>query len=208
MDLTITLIPISLKNIEEPKRSECFKLTSMREDAEFCLNVKCRSPFAKFKVLISITNFNNEHLQATVCSQYDSVCIMNPCSQQEIIFDGFIKHDDEGVTVPFIVGPLFSLCESVVMPHVRATVDAIERLQTVLKVFINEAYLKGARTTLKKLLFSDNNESDLVNNIVNFINVDKIECSEKYVNVTKWVPAINYVTGKQLLTVLFIFKFN
>ncbi|ALR71683.1 hypothetical protein AGNV_151 [Anticarsia gemmatalis multiple nucleopolyhedrovirus] len=210
MDLTVTLVPINLRGVEEPKQTERFKLTAVSADAEFCLNVKCRSPFAKFKVLISVTNFNNDYLQVTVCSRYDSVCVINAHGQKEINFDGFAKHDDEGATVPFVVGPLFSAVSA--GRRVRDAVHAIERHETVAKVFINEAYLKGVWSALKRLIYNDNDEdkyeSDLVNNVVKFINVDKTDISARSANVSKWVPAINYVTGKQLLTVLFIFKFN
>jgi hypothetical protein len=205
MDLTVTLVPINLHGVEEPKQIERFKLTAVCADAEFCLNVKCRSPFAKFKVLISVTNFDNEYLQATVCSRYNSVCVVNAHGKKEINFDGFAKYDDEGATVPFVVGPLFS-AESVGRP-VRAAVHAIECYETVVKVFINEAYTKGVWRSLKKL-YDDKYESDLVNNVVKFINVNKTNINVRRANVSKWVPAINYVTGKQLLTVLFIFKFN
>nr|ABQ12361.1 unknown [Antheraea pernyi nucleopolyhedrovirus] len=206
MDLTVTLVPINLRGVEEPARSECFKLTSVSDDAKFCLNVKCRSPFAKFKVLISVTNFANQHLQATVCSRHDSVCVVNSRGQREIVFDGFPKPDDEGATLPFVVGPVFCCAAA---QRVRAAVDAIERQTTEVKVFINEAHIKSAWNVLAQLFYySDNYESDLANNVEKFINVDKTDISVRGTNATQWVPAINYVTGRQLLTVLFIFKFN
>ncbi|AGR57173.1 hypothetical protein [Choristoneura rosaceana nucleopolyhedrovirus] len=207
MDITMTLVPINLRGVEEPTRSERFKLAPVCADTEFCLTVKCRSPFAKFKVLISVTNFKEKHLQATVCSRYDSVCVINTPGQQEILFDGFAKPDDEGATVPFVVGPLFAARAAGC--RVRAAVDAIEKQETVVKMFINEAYFKSVWGALRQLFFSDNEyESKLVDNVVQFVSVDKAHISARGANSSKWVPAINYKTGKQLLTVLFIIKFN
>lgn len=206
MDLTVTLVPINLCGIEEPKHSESFKLTPACADSDFCLSVKCRSPFAKFKILISVTNFNENHLQVTVCSRHDAVCIINAPGQREILFDGFTKSDDDGATVPLIVGPLFAVQR--VGRQVRAAINAIEDYETSVKLFINEAYLKNAWGVLRGLFYSDNNESELANNVVKFINVNKSDISARCANTSKWVPAINYVTGRQLLTILFIFKFN
>ncbi|AUR45153.1 hypothetical protein Spob122 [Spilosoma obliqua nucleopolyhedrosis virus] len=208
MDITVTLVPINLKGVEEPKRSERFSLTPVCADAEFCLTVKCRSPFAKFKVLISITNFAEKHLQATVCSRYDAVCVVNTPDQREIVFDGFAKPDDEGVTVPFLVGPLFAVRHAG-RRQVRLAVNAIERQETMLKMFVNEAYIKTAWGALRGLFIRDNQEDvDLASNVAKFTSVTKLDIiNAKSVNASNWVPAINYVTGRQLFTLVFIFKF-
>ncbi|AAP29809.1 unknown [Choristoneura fumiferana multiple nucleopolyhedrovirus] len=206
MDITVTLVPINLRGVEEPTHKECFKLASVCANAEFCLTVKCRSPFAKYKVLISVTNFKEKHLQATVCSRYDSLCVINTPGQQQILFDGFAKPDDEGATVPLVVGPLFAARSAGC--RVRAAVNAIEQQQTVVKIFINEAYLKSAWGALRGLFFSDNEyELKLVNSVVEFVSVNKAHNSARGANSSKWVPASNYKTGRQLLTVLFIFRF-
>lgn len=206
MEITVTLVPINLRGAEEPKRSQRFRLKPLCAAAEVCLAVKCRSPFAKFKVLISVTNFDNKHLQATVCSRRAAVCVVNAPGQREVVFDGFAKPDDEGATVPLVVGPLFAARQA--GRCVRAAVDAIQRQQTVLKVFINEAYLQSAWGAVRGLFFSDNNhESDLVSNVGKFISVDETDIGARGANASKWVPAVNYVTGRRLLTVLFIFKF-
>nr|UIX56261.1 HycuOrf-135 hypothetical protein [Hyphantria cunea nucleopolyhedrovirus]UIX56407.1 HycuOrf-135 hypothetical protein [Hyphantria cunea nucleopolyhedrovirus] len=207
MDITVTLVPINLEGVEEPKRSEHFTLTPVCANAEFCLTVKCRSPFAKFKVLISITNFLEKHLQATVCSRHDAVCVVNTPGQREIVFDGFAKPDDEGVTVPFVVGPLFAVRHA--GRQVRVAVNAIERQETMLKMFINEAFLKNAWGALRGLFIGDNQEEhQLANNVAKFISLTKLDINAKSVNASNWVPAINYVTGKQLFAAVFIFKFK
>ncbi|AHD25620.1 ac17 [Choristoneura murinana nucleopolyhedrovirus] len=207
MEITVTLVPINLRGVEEPTRNEYFKLTPVCADAEFYLTVKCRSPFAKYKVLISVTNFKEKHLQATVCSRYDSVCVINSPGQQQILFDGFAKPDDEGATVPLVIGPLFAARSAGY--RVRAAVDAIEQQKTVVKIFINEAYLKSAYSALRGLFFSDNvYDIELVNSVVEFVSVNKAHNGARGANSSKWVPAINYKTGKPLLTLLFIFRFN
>ncbi|QDL57074.1 hypothetical protein QKQ66_gp140 [Dione juno nucleopolyhedrovirus] len=206
MDIIVTLVPINLRGVEEPKLSENFKLTRMRTDAEFCLTVKCRSPFAKFKVLISVGNFEEAHLQITVCSRSDAVCVVNAPGQRQVVFDGFAKRDDEGATVPLVVGPLFAAQRA--DDGVRAAVHAINQQQTAIKMFINQAYLKNVWGALRNMLYSDNHESDLANNVDKYISVDETDVVVRGTNASQWVPAINYVTGRQLLTVLFIFKFN
>ncbi|AGA16172.1 hypothetical protein [Thysanoplusia orichalcea nucleopolyhedrovirus] len=210
MNLKVILVPINLQGEEEPERVERATVTPHSViDTEICFSVKCRSPFAKFKVLIVIDNFDSAFIQATFCSIKNSVTIVNNSNQKHITFDGFVRADDEGTTTPYIVGPLYSVDVIGGDRRVRDVVNSIETQQTLLKVFINEANVHNKWNMLKTIVYN-RNESVLVDNVVKFIKVDKNYNvnNVKKNNVTKWVPALNYFTGKQLLTILFIFKFK
>ncbi|AAN28094.1 hypothetical protein QKT50_gp016 [Rachiplusia ou multiple nucleopolyhedrovirus] len=210
MNLKVILTPINLKGEEEPNCVE--RITIMPcslIDTEICLNVRCRSPFAKFKVLIIVDGFDNDYIQATFCSIRDSVTIVNKSNEKHVTFDGFVRPDDEGTTMPYVIGPLYSVDAAFAADRkVKNVVDSIQNQQTMLKVFINEANVYNKWNMLKGLIYNNNNESVLVNNVVKFIKVDKNYNINKKNNVTKWVPALNYFTGRQLLTILFIFKFK
>ena len=198
-----------MKGEEEPNCVE--RITIMPcilIDTEICLNVRCRSPFAKFKVLIIVDGFDSAYIQATFCSISDSVTIVNKSNEKLVTFDGFVRPDDEGTTMPYVIGPLYSVDAAVADRKVKDVVDSIQNQQTMLKVFINEANVYNKWNMLKGLIYNNNNESVLVNNVVKFIKVDKNYNINKKNNVTKWVPALNYFTGRQLLTILFIFKFK
>ncbi|QCF61028.1 ac17 [Troides aeacus nucleopolyhedrovirus] len=209
MNLKVILTPINLKGEEEPNCVERITITPCSLiDTEICLNVKCRSPFAKFKVIIIVDGFDSAYIQATFCSISDSVTIVNKSNEKHVTFDGFVRPDDEGTTMHYVIGPLYFVDAAVADRKVKDVVDSIQNQQTMLKVFINEANVYNKWNLLKGLIYNNNNESVLVNNIVKFIKVDKNYNINKKNNVTKWVPALNYFTGRQLLTILFIFKFK
>ncbi|ABL75961.1 Mv-ORF9 peptide [Maruca vitrata nucleopolyhedrovirus] len=215
MNLKVTLTPINLNGEEESNSVEHITLTPSVEhitlmprniiDTEICLNVKCRSPFAKFKVSIVIDSFDSAYIQATFCNIKESVTIVNKSNEKRVMFDGFVRPDDEGITLPHIIGP--SIDSIVAGRKVKDVVNSIQNQQTLLKVFINEANMYNK--WLKKLICNNNDESVLVNNVLKFIKVDNnyVNINKKN-NVTKWVPALNYCTGRQLLTILFVFKFK
>nr|WRK22990.1 hypothetical protein [Bombyx mori nucleopolyhedrovirus] len=210
MNLKVILTPINLKGEEEPDCVERITITPCSlMDTEICLNVKCHSPFAKFKVLIIVDGFDSAYIQATFCSISDSVTIVNKINEKHVTFDGFVRPDDEGTTMPYVIGPLYSVNAAGADRKVKDMVNSIQNQQTMLKVFINEANVYNKWNMLKGLIYNNNNnESVLVNNVVKFIKVDKNYNINKRTNVTKWVPAVNYFTGRQLLTILFIFKFK
>lgn len=78
----------------------------------------------------------------------------------------------------------------------------------MLKVFINEVNVYNKWNMFKGLIYNNNNEFVLVNNVVKFIKVDKNYNINKKNNVIKWVFVLNYFMGRQLLIILFIFKFK
>ncbi|ANF29769.1 ORF-121 [Catopsilia pomona nucleopolyhedrovirus] len=225
---TVTILPLFNNDGDDSKKTN----GGNDNNTEICLNIKCFSPFAKYKVLISVEGFDAPYVQATFCTRSDSVAIINKRNEKQIIFDGFVKSDDEGTTVPFMVGPLYSVMANQFLQNndgsddedeekkkrkVVDIVNAIESKQTMIKIFINEANVNNKWDMFKQLFISKNildYESILVNNVVKFMNsVDKNGDvnynSNKTTNVTKWVPvASNFVTGKRLLTVLFILKFK
>ncbi|UZE89801.1 BV-EC31 [Parapoynx stagnalis nucleopolyhedrovirus] len=219
MNLTIKLTPISLDGTEENEnraQSVSIMPSFIDDDEEICFNVKCHSPFSKFKLTMVIEDFEEAYLQATFCNNSNNITIVNTFQQKKLIFDGFII-DDEGVTKPFIIGPLFSINQNVVVDsNICNVVKKIEEKQTLLKVFINEANVFSKWNKFKGLFFNNLiNENLLINNVAKFCSdSDDVECSSsssgsnKINNVTKWVPVLNYFTGKKLLNILFIFKFN
>ncbi|AOT85592.1 cyun134 [Cyclophragma undans nucleopolyhedrovirus] len=234
MNLKVILTPINLQGQEEAEQRFAATLTPKNVDTEICYSVKCRSPFAKFKTVVVIDWFDDDNnavaaVQATFCDRRHALSIVNKDNCKNLTFDGFVKADDEGTTVPHIIGPLFSLQktnDSRRRRRVVEVVEGIQRKQTELKVFINQANNIGNKWgMLKELLFNYRvqNESVLLNDIANFIKCndntkindddddddddDDINSVVRY-NTTKWVPELNYVTGRRLLNVLFIFKFK
>ncbi|USC25869.1 hypothetical protein [Palpita vitrealis nucleopolyhedrovirus] len=216
MNLIVKLTPIDVKGKEQLNCVERYVLSPCTLiDTDICLNVKCCSPFARYKVLIIVNNQKNKFIQTTFCSFNNSVTIVNKLNDKRIIFDGFVKFDDEGVTTPFVIGPLYSVnVNDVVKCSVKDVVNKIQKKQTLLKVFINEANVYNRWNVFKKLIYNNNNNDVILTNRVNkFININKnyknyVNYNRTINNDTKWVPAINYITGKQLLTILFIFKFT
>jgi hypothetical protein len=219
MNLELKLIPINL----EGKEDECLQTTSLRrrcfgddqEDIEICYSVKCRSPFAKYKLIIVIDGFENEaFIQATFCSKSNNVTIVNKTHQNKIMFDGFVDNTDEGATIPFKIGPLYSTNKNIMDYMVTDIVKKIEEKQTILKVFINEAHTFNKWNKFKGLFFNQFfNEHQLIDNVEKFCK-EGINCvtrdinyTTRNINVTKWVPALNYVTGKKIINIMFIFKF-
>jgi hypothetical protein len=263
MNFKITLVPIigGLKENQKENNGdvgETFNVTvaettaissSSSSSREICLNVKCPSPFVKFKMSILIDQFDEDCVQATFCNGNDTVAIVN-CDkhQRYIYFDGFIKMDDEGATVPFVVGPLYSINiennnNNNGNRKVCDIVKLIESQQTPLKIFINEAKPITTPTLtfwnkFKKILNNfnddntnndnnnnnDNEECMLIENIAKFINCYNVnstnsssssssnnyinEYHRNHINKTQWIPVLNHSTGKNLLTILFIFKFT
>jgi Protein of unknown function (DUF1251) len=222
MNLTIKLTPISLEGKEDTE--DCAQIISITSsgtegaDEEICFNVKCHSPFSKFKLTMVIEDFAESHIQATFCNNSNNITIVNMFQQNKLIFDGFVI-DDEGVTSPFIIGPLFSINQNdVIDSNVGSVVKKIEEKQTLLKVFINEALEYSKWNKFKGLFFNNlNNENLLIDNVAKFCSDSSgdVKCisscssgSNKINNVTKWVPVLDYITGKKLINILFIFKFN
>ncbi|AKN81076.1 hypothetical protein [Lonomia obliqua multiple nucleopolyhedrovirus] len=209
MDLMLKLIPINLKGEEEQEQIVNITPTIFNgRYTEICYNIKCRSPFAKFKVLIIINNFTEKYIQATFCNDRDNVSIVNGHEQRQIIFDGFVALDDEGSTVPFVIGPLFSVQSSerdmTTNVKVRDIVNKISNKQTMLKVFFNEANVFNTRknkvNNFIDLLFKGlKQESSLIDNVVKFntnLNINSDAVIFRKSNLTRWVPALNYCTGK------------
>lgn len=66
----------------------------------------------------------------------------------------------------------------------------------MLKVFINEVNVYNKWNMFKGLIYNNNNEFVLVNNVVKFIKVDKNYNINKKNNVIKWVFVLNYFMGR------------
>lgn len=224
MNLRIILTPINLQGQEEAEQRFAATLTPKSVDAEICYNVKCRSPFAKFKIVVVIYGFDDAAIQATFCDRRRALSIVNNVHCKRVTFDGFVKTDDEGTTVPHVIGPLFSLQKTDGgrrrRRRVAEIVQEIEAKQTELKVFINQVNYcsNNDRWCVFKLLnYRVDHDSILLNDLANFIKCydddedsddTTVTTSTVKINTTKWVPALNYATGRRLLNVLFIFKFK
>ncbi|AVA31197.1 ac17 [Oxyplax ochracea nucleopolyhedrovirus] len=226
MNIKISLIPICEQQKQEMKHSElnvsstpCYDDNNINFKVntnnliDVCFSVKCRSPFAKFKVLIVVDNFNCNFIQATFCAGNNVTALINKNNEKVVTFDGFAKFD-EGTTMPFLIGPLYCVRENENNIAVKSIVDTIENRKTMLKLFINEAKIKN-KLHVKPLFFVtksriNNEEFLLYKEIMDFVVKNKNSDDNfvvKSTNITKWVPVLDCETGKRLLTVLFIFKF-
>lgn len=213
MNIKIVLVPINIEGKEEKEGIQTTSLTphSADEDTEICYSVKCRSPFAKFKLIIVIDDFKETFIQATFCNNSNNITIVNKFQKDKIMFDGFVNND-EGVTVPFVIGPLYSVNHNVLDTKVSNVAKRIQEKLTLLKVFINEAHIINKWNIFKGVFFNNFfDEELLIDNVTKFCGEnfnDDVNYTTRNINVTKWVPVLNYVTGKKLINILFIFKFK